>query len=301
MFSTLLGPLPPDPDAAPRRVGCGSPSRWGHGPRRGRARARSATAIPRPTRNCRADSVVDRWSAAAASSGVPVKAVLVGPWTAARASGAAPGEAAERLRPTILALAAAGCPFVEIAETDVAAIGTDPAAAEAFADAHRRLVDGTEGVHCSLAATGGECRRRRSGDVLRPGVRELRLRPDRRTRQLAPDRRRAGRSRDRLRGDRAGDRRRSDPRGARVGGPLRGLDARPRAGPGRPGQRSGGARRPAPRRAEVLRRLALVAEASRIASVESAEEMAGLLDPRAVDARSAALGRFAPDRRRRRS
>jgi hypothetical protein len=54
-------------------------------------------------------------------------------------------------------------------------------------------------------------------------------------------------------------------------------------------------------RADALRRLAIVAEASRIAAVESGAEMAGLLDPRAVDLRSAAMGRFAPDRRRRRS
>jgi hypothetical protein len=49
-----------------------------------------------------------------------------------------------------------------------------------------------------------------------------------------------------------------------------------------------------------LRMLRIVADATRIASVESAEEMAGLLDPRAIDARSAALGRFEPARRRRR-
>jgi len=67
--------------------------------------------------------------------------------------------------------------------------------------------------------------------------------------------------------------------------------------------RVGLANAPAPRgeppaRDEVLRRLAIVAEASRLASVESAEELAGMLDPRAIDARSAALGRFAPHRRR---
>ena len=56
---------------------------------------------------------------------------------------------------------------------------------------------------------------------------------------------------------------------------------------------------PEPDRVETLRRLAIVAEASRIAAVESAEEMAGMLDPRAIDPRSAAFGRFAPARRRR--
>ena len=56
---------------------------------------------------------------------------------------------------------------------------------------------------------------------------------------------------------------------------------------------------PAPLRADVLRKLALVAEASRIAAVESSDEMAGLLDRRAVDPRAMSGGRFAPARRRR--
>ncbi len=54
-----------------------------------------------------------------------------------------------------------------------------------------------------------------------------------------------------------------------------------------------------PTRVEMLRLLGLVAEASRVAGVATAEEMARLLDPRAVDSRSAAFGRFAPARRRR--
>ena len=59
-----------------------------------------------------------------------------------------------------------------------------------------------------------------------------------------------------------------------------------------------GANDQSPSRAEVLHKLAIVAEASRIAAVESGEEMSRLLDPRAVDIRSAAMGRYAPARRR---
>ena len=53
-----------------------------------------------------------------------------------------------------------------------------------------------------------------------------------------------------------------------------------------------------PTRVEMLRRLAIVAEATRLAGVESAEELARSLDPRAIDARSAGLGRFEPAARR---
>ena len=49
----------------------------------------------------------------------------------------------------------------------------------------------------------------------------------------------------------------------------------------------------------ALRKLRIVAEAARIAAVESSEELAGLLDRRAIDPRASASGRrFAPEQRR---
>jgi hypothetical protein len=231
-----------------------------------------------------------------------VKQVLLGPWSASRAAGTgglSADAAAEQLRPTILALAAAGCALVEIAEPDATSIATDPAAAVAFAGAHRRLVDGTEGVHCSLALTGGNL----DGAVPATFF-------DQAYASYAFDLI-AGPDNWRLIVEAPADR--GIVCGAIGLGP--GADATREvlvwaahyaaSTRGRGLARVGLANAPVapgatpPTRAEMLRRLAIVAEASRIASVESGEEMAGLLDPRAVDPRSAAFGRFAPHRRRR--
>jgi hypothetical protein len=316
VFSTLLGPLPPDPDhpgdaddhADDHADGADGRVAGDAGSARARLEAVAAleaVGLELVTDGRAAEpsepgpDVVARWQAAAAASQVPVKQVLVGPWSAARRTGADPAAVAEALRPTILALAEAGCPLVEIAEADAVAIATDPAAANAFADAHRRLVDGDEGVHCSLALTGGNV------DAAGPatffdlayasfafdliaGPDNWRLIVDAPADRgivcgaigLAPD---ADTTREVLvwaAHYAASTRNRGL---ARVG--LANAPSAPDA--------------PQPGRAEVLRRLAIVAEASRIASVESGEEMASLLDPRAIDPRSAALGRFAPHRRRR--
>lgn len=304
MFSTLLGPLPADPDhsRASADVAAGLDV--------GRENAAALEAIglelvsdglpPSGPDDDPAD-VVARWSAVAAAGAAPVKQVLLGPWSASRAAGVGAGAeaAAEQLRPIILALAAAGCPMVEIAEPDAVSIAADPAAAAAFAEAHRRLVDGTEGIHASLALSGGNL------DGAGPATFfdlpyasyafDLIAGPDNwRLIVEAPV-----------------------DRGVVCGaiGLGEGADATREvlvwaahyaaSTMGRGLARVGLANAPAlpdaptPVRAEVLRRLAIVAEASRIAAVESAEEMVGMLDPRAVDPRSAAFGRFAPDRRRR--
>jgi hypothetical protein len=291
VFSTLLGPLVPPPD--------------GHTTPLDDLAALEATGLELVTDGSDpagpvedADAVVARWRAASAASGVTVKQVLAGPWSAAGSGDGNPVAAAERLRPTILALAAAGCPFVEIAETDLAPIATDPDAARDFAAVHRRLVDGTEGVHCSLALTGGNV------DGAGPATFF-----DLPYASYAFDLI-AGPDNWRLIVEAPAD------RGIVCGA----IGLAPTADAtrevlvwaahyaastrGRGLARVGLANAPAPRgaaapaRDEVLRRLAIVAEATRIASVESGEEMAGLLDPRAIDPRSAALGRFAPQRRR---
>ena len=291
MFSTLLGPLPPPPD--------------GHDAPLDDVAALEATGLELVTDGTDpagsaedAAAVVARWRAVAAASGVTVKQVLAGPWSTAGATGANAAAIAERLRPTILALASAGCSFVEIAETDAQSVAVDPAAALAFADAHRKLVDGTEGVHCSLALTGGNL------DGAGPATFfdlayasyafDLIAGPDnwRLIAQAPADRGivcgaiglapTADATREVLVW--------AAHYAASTGG--RGL--------ARVGLANAPAPRgePAPARDAVLRRLEIVAEATRIASVESGEEMAGLLDPRAIDPRSAALGRFAPQRRR---
>ena len=244
------------------------------------------------------ETTIARWQAAATASAVPAKAVLLGPFSSACSAGANALEIADRIRATVIALAAAGCPLVEIAEPDALAIATDPIAAATFAAAHRRIVDGTEGIHASIALTGG------NHDGVPPAVLfdlayasyafDLIAGPDnwRLIVQAPGDRGIVCGALDLAHG--ADETREllvwaahyaasTNGRGlARVG-----LANAPTA----PGA-------PAPARSDVLRKLAVVAEASRIAAVESGEEMASLLDPRAIDIRSAALGRFAPSRRR---
>jgi hypothetical protein len=52
-------------------------------------------------------------------------------------------------------LADAGCRWIEIHEPAATTIGTEPDARPRFADAHRTLTEGLDGVHLSLAVTGG--------------------------------------------------------------------------------------------------------------------------------------------------
>src|SRR4051812_18015166 len=90
---------------------------------------------------------VARWERARAAAGaLPVKRALPGPWSLAFAAGASGPAAAEpavaiaaNLRAVVLALASAGCPLVEIEETEAHRIGTDEPARAAFREAHRAL------------------------------------------------------------------------------------------------------------------------------------------------------------------
>lgn len=291
MFSTLLGPLPADPE---RRS---TPSESADALAELGLDLLTDGADPVEPGVEPADAVA-RWAGLAGGSELPVKAVLLGPYSAARRDGSDPAAVAEALRPMVVALAAAGCSIVEIAEPDALPIATDPAERASFADAHRRLVDGTEGIHASLALTGGNL------DTAGPATFfdlayasyafDLIAGPDNwRLIAHAPTDRGivCGALNPRPGGDESREllvwaahyAASTNGRGlARVGlanaSSLAGLS-----------------------RAEALRKLRIVAEASRIAAVESPEEIAGLLDPRAVDARSAALGRFEPVRRRRKT
>lgn len=63
--------------------------------------------------------------------------------------------AAESLHGVATALAAAGCPLIEIEELDTDLIGGDESERRLFRDAHRRLTDGVLGTHLSLSIVGG--------------------------------------------------------------------------------------------------------------------------------------------------
>ena len=62
---------------------------------------------------------------------------------------------ADALHSEVDALAAAGCPLIEIEELDAHLIGDDEAERRLFREAHRRLTAGVEGTHLSLSVVGG--------------------------------------------------------------------------------------------------------------------------------------------------
>jgi hypothetical protein len=88
------------------------------------------------------------------SSELPVKVAVEGPWAAGGSDGA--HAAARALRDGLHALAAAGCPFVEVHEPTVT-LPHDDAGRAAFAAAQAALLDGRpDGLHACLAITGGD-------------------------------------------------------------------------------------------------------------------------------------------------
>ena len=106
--------------------------------------------------------LVDGWLATAGLTALPVKQALIGPYTLGRRI--APGTLgrdhvtralAEALNGELRALAAAGCPLLEVVEDAATLVGDDPAERRLFRDAQRRLLAGMDGTHCSLAIRGG--------------------------------------------------------------------------------------------------------------------------------------------------
>lgn len=105
------------------------------------------------------DQLVAAWlqardAAARVAPGLAVKVAVLGPWAAGGPTGAL--AAAGALGRGLAALAAAGCPLVEVHEpaTGLPAGEADRAA---FAEAHSALLDGIAGaIHASLAITGGD-------------------------------------------------------------------------------------------------------------------------------------------------
>ncbi len=140
MFATLLGPLPRPalpPDAPPEAVleaaleaqlehGLAplTDAGWGVG-----------------------DDPVAAWRASSSRTDGLVKAVVMGPITS--------GRSAVELRAVLAALADAGCAWIEVHEPSATTIRSDPDARARFADAHRALTVGLDGVHLSLAIVGG--------------------------------------------------------------------------------------------------------------------------------------------------
>lgn len=128
--------------------------------------AATARSLPRWT----GPLTVDAWRFAARTTSRAVKQALPGPFTLGRRvvpgrinrarSADLPDRAAltmafaAALRAEIVALAEAGCPLVEIEERDAHLIQAD-AERRLFREAHLALTDGIGGVHLSLAIIGG--------------------------------------------------------------------------------------------------------------------------------------------------
>jgi hypothetical protein len=107
--------------------------------------------------------VVAQWACAASYTDKAVKQALPGPysvgWAAVRDGNAVDrGEATMRaaagLHEIVRRLAAAGCPLVEIEETEPYRIRADERERALFRAAHEQLTDGISGVHLSLSIAG---------------------------------------------------------------------------------------------------------------------------------------------------
>ncbi len=153
MFATLAGEYPWPPDLAPGAALAAVV----------RAQAEAGLGLladgrVHPAGTAVADLVAawraTRDVAATVAPGLPVKVAVGGPFAVGGAGRAA--EVARALRGGLLALAAAGCPVVEVHEP-AAALPADDAGRAAFAAAHATLLAGLPpGLHASLAVTGGD-------------------------------------------------------------------------------------------------------------------------------------------------
>ena len=130
----------------------------------GRALLPGGSSVPRRE----GQLLVDAWTAARDLAGdVPVKQCLPGPYSLGRRFGGALGPSraaltlalAEVLAGELSDLAAAGCPFIQVDEDGAVAIGSDPAERRLFDDAQSRLLGGLgppgARPHVSLAIRGG--------------------------------------------------------------------------------------------------------------------------------------------------
>ncbi len=165
MFATLLGALPrpvgpggqPIADDAAVVFALAAQSAAGLEPLTD-GRLRAGGTFWEPTRDTAI--VADAWRFAVGHGDGVVKQALPGPYTLGRRADDEDRDASTRawarlLREQVFALAEAGCPMIEIEEPDAHLIGEDPRERRRFADAHVLMLEGIAGVHLSLAITGG--------------------------------------------------------------------------------------------------------------------------------------------------
>ena len=160
MFATLLGglPRPPLPDDAPSADLVAAA-----------IRAQEAAGLELLIDgglwgNDERGTVVERWHATAALTDRTVKAAVLGPWSATGATdpdvetdalGHDLAMAADATNAVLRELASLGCPLVEVHEPAVTSLEPDPQIRQRFVETQRRVLDGLNGLHVSLAITGG--------------------------------------------------------------------------------------------------------------------------------------------------
>lgn len=283
MFATLIGPYPPGdgPLATVAELATAGLEPVSDG--RGARVVGAAEASP---------AIVADWLAAAGSTSTAVKQALLGPFSTARVGGREALAISEVLGALVVDLAAAGCPLVEIEEPEAVAAAGDEALRADLAAALRRLIDAVDGrVHLSLVLTGGNVDGLGAATLFdlpfASYAFDLIAGPDNwRLIAQAP-------------GDRGIVCGALDPAPTPTDRPETLVWAAHYAAStgGRGLVRVGLANASSLAgldREQARRKVTLLAEAARLASLEDPRELAALLDPRAVDKRSAAMGSYRP-------
>lgn len=260
-------------------------------------------------------TAVGNWRFAAQLTDHAVKQALPGPYSLGRrlASGDQDGRAdvaatakerrrrtlafAKVLRAEIEALAAFGCPLVEIEESEAHGIGTSNAERQLFREAHHLLVDGMTLTHLSLSIVGGAANEAGLETILDAPYASLAVDliagPDN-WHLVTP-----------LAGDRGvivgaeSARTVDEPKELLLWAAHYAASTRGR-GLDRVGIGSAGSYVNLTWEAAV-RKMQLLGQAARLAAMPAGDELARSLDPRALDARRAALGHDAGSRSRRQS
>jgi methionine synthase II (cobalamin-independent) len=234
------------------------------------------------------DDAETRWRTASALTDRPVKAVIAGPYST--------GGSVASLRNEIVALVAAGCPLVEIHEPAAVDIGTDQVERASFRAAHQELLAGLTGVHLSLAITGGNADAAGIDTLLAGPYASLAVDlidgPENWRLVVAAPRERGvicgALSANAGSDDRAEMLLWAAGYAASTGG----------RGPARVGLATASSLANVPW-AVAMRKMQLLGESARLAD-QAPDQLRARLDPRAVDSRSAALGRVVPPPSRRR-
>jgi methionine synthase II (cobalamin-independent) len=254
-----------------------------------------------------AAAIVEAWRTAAAATTRAVKQALPGPYTLGRRLDSISSERARRtqamaeaLAEIVTALAAAGCPLVEIEEAEAHMIGGDERERGLFREAHRRLAEGAGSgspTHLSLSIVAGSAAEAGVETILDAPYASLAV-----DLIAGPENwnlvTRAPSARGIVVGVQAARDTADEPKEVMLWAAHYAASSGGR-GAVRVGLGSAGSYANLTWAAAV-RKMGLLGEAARLAAMPPSEELARSLDPRSVSSRRAALGHGAPKPKRRR-